>query len=397
MKILYVAAYPDNEFNKKLERGVVLSQAAQKFNKLYIKGFCLNDLDVDVVLFDNDIDEKIIKEEYNGKTITFYIQNLSGNLLQKQNNKKRHVRNVIKNYKKSENCGIVVIDALCPAAYEITKIAKKHGLNIVTIVTDLLEDTVNKKQIINVLRNKVQCFEFYRQFKLSDYIILLSGAMIEKMPDKNAKYEVFNGICDYEILNNTEQVEKYAKKVLVYTGEIRKMYGIHNLVEAFLAMNRSDAELWLFGNGLQFYPELQKTISENPSVKYMGIKPNDEIVEIQRNATLLINPRLTENYGDYIKYSFPSKNIEYMLSGTPCVTTRLPAISEEYNEFVFFFGDESPEGMKEVLEACLNIPNDELINKGERARNFVWRKLNNKDVTKKILSSLSFYNENEDR
>ena len=35
-------------------------------------------------------------------------------------------------------------------------------------------------------------------------------AMIEKMPDKNVKYDVFNGICDYEILNNTDNVNSAA-------------------------------------------------------------------------------------------------------------------------------------------------------------------------------------------
>ena len=121
MKILYAAAYPDCEFKKRFEAGMPLNQAAQKFNKLYIKGFCLNDLDVDVILFDNDIDQGVIKEEYNNKTITFFIQRPCGNFFQKQKIKKQHIRNVLKAYEKSDNCGIVVVDALSHMACALSK------------------------------------------------------------------------------------------------------------------------------------------------------------------------------------------------------------------------------------------------------------------------------------
>ena len=385
MKILYASAYPDSEFEKKFSTGILLSQAAQKFNKLYIKGFCLNELDVDVVLFDNNIDNQTIKEEYNGKTITYYIHQLTGDYLERKKSKAKHISDVVESYKKSDNCGIVVIDSLFPAAYELSKKAKSRGFKVVSIVTDLIDDTFNKKSLMSVVKGKILSYNFYRQFKFSDYLVLLSGAMIERIPNKSAKYGVFNGICDYELLNNTEQIEKFDKKILVYTGEIRKMYGIHNLVEAFISLDRSDAELWLYGTGLQFYPELQKIIEENPCVKYQGIKPNKEIVEIQKKATLLINPRLTQNFGEYIKYSFPSKNIEYMVSGTPCITTRLPAITKDYDDYLFYFDDESMAGMKKVLNDCLNLPEDELKSRGLSAKKFILNKLNNKEVAGKIL------------
>ena len=49
-------------------------------------------------------------------------------------------------------------------------------------------------------------------------------------------------------------------------------------------------------------------------------------------ATLLVNPRPTTE--EFTIYSFPSKNMEYMASGTPLLTTKLPGMPEEYHQYV---------------------------------------------------------------
>lgn len=382
MKILYLSALPEEAFNKLLENGIVLNQAAQKFNKLYIKGFCLNSCDVDVLFFNNDI-TKDYEEKYNDRTIRFLTCDFTGNKIFKKIARLKFIKSIVEKYKKEEPNGIVVIDALSPMAKGLIKLAKKHKLNTASIVTDLPEDVNKVKTIKEKVKNEMAINSFYGQFKYTDYLILLAKGMLDKINHKNSV--IFNGICDYELKDKFEVSHKYDKKVVVYTGEIRKMYGIHNLVEAFLSLKRDDSELWLFGNGLNFYPELKEQIVKSDNVKYMGIKPNAEILQVQKGATLLVNPRLTKGFGDYIKYSFPSKNIEYMVSATPLITTKLPAITEEYNEHLFFFEDESVEGMAKVLNDCLNLSAEELNQKGLNTKEFILNKLNNKKLAEDII------------
>lgn len=383
MKVLYLSALPEKAFNELLKKGNILSQAAQKFNKLYIKGFCLNNCDVDVLFFHNTISESD-EEKYNNQKIRFLTCKSDGNKIRRNFARVQYINKVVKNYKQEEPNGIVVVDALMPYAKSLVKRAKKFKLNTVSIVTDLPDDISKLKTLKQRLRNCLARKIFYGQFKHIDYLIFLSNGMSDKIQHKKAV--VFNGICDFELKNITETAQKFDKKIIVYTGEIRQMYGVHNLVEAFLSLKRDDAELWLYGNGIDFYPELKEKIEQNENVKYMGIKPNDEIVEIQKKATLVVNPRLTIGCGDYIKYSFPSKNIEYMVSGTPLITTRLPAITEEYNDKLFFFDDESVAGMAETLNRCLNTSQDELQQKGQSTKDFVLNKLNNKTIAKEILT-----------
>jgi glycosyltransferase involved in cell wall biosynthesis len=86
------------------------------------------------------------------------------------------------------------------------------------------------------------------------------------------------------------------------------------LVHAFIDANVGNSELHLYGDG-DFADELEEIARNNERIKYFGVKPNDYVVAEQLKVILLVNPRPTNE--EYTRYSFPSKNMEYMVSGTP--------------------------------------------------------------------------------
>jgi len=104
---------------------------------------------------------------------------------------------------------------------------------------------------------------------------------------------------------------------------------------------------------------------------------------LQRKATLLINPR--DGVEEFTKYSFPSKTIEYLSSGTPTILYKLKGIPEEYYNYCYTCDFEGAEGLTETIVRVLNIPSDERESMGEKAKKFI---LNNKNETiqsKKII------------
>jgi glycosyltransferase involved in cell wall biosynthesis len=107
----------------------------------------------------------------------------------------------------------------------------------------------------------------------------------------------------------------------------------------------------------------------------LGVAPNEKIVEAECKATLLINPRFTTE--EFTKYSFPSKNMEYMASGTPLLTTKLPGMPEEYYPYVFLFEEETLEGFAYSISNVLGKTDDELKHLGMTARDFVLKNKNN--------------------
>ena len=89
-----------------------------------------------------------------------------------------------------------------------------------------------------------------------------------------------------------------------------------------------------------------------------------------------------------MKYSFPSKTMEYMASGTPVLTTVLPGMPREYHPYVYLLEDETADGITEKLKAVLENSNETLFRKGTKARRFVLEQKNNVIQARKILEML---------
>ena len=113
----------------------------------------------------------------------------------------------------------------------------------------------------------------------------------------------------------------------------------------------------------EIIPTFEEAIArEDERVFYGGMLLNTEIVAKEQEATLLVNPRPTQE--EFVKYSFPSKTMEYMASGTPVMTTVLPGMPREYHPHVFLLRDETAVGIAASLKEVLALSDAELYQKG---------------------------------
>ena len=101
---------------------------------------------------------------------------------------------------------------------------------------------------------------------------------------------------------------------------------------------------------------------------------------------MLINPRTSD--GEYTKYSFPSKTIEYMLAGKPVIINRLPGIPPEYYDYVYTPKSQSVYDLAEIIREVLNLPSEELERKGSMARQFIIDNKNAIIQTQRIIEHL---------
>ena len=246
------------------------------------------------------------------------------------------------------------------------------------IVTDLPDHQFEKKVA-----------EKYNELLLkADGYIFLTEQMNEYINKSHKPYIVLEGHADNS-LSAVRQDEKYevtqGKKVIVYAGSIKRLYGIQNLVEGFLQADIPETELQIFGDG-DYREELERIATENPKVKYMGVRSNDEVVAVEQRAALLINPRSPEP--EYTKYSFPSKNMEYMVSGTPILTTKLPGMPKEYYPYIYTIEEDSSMGIANALKKVFSENILDRTQKGERAREFILKNKSNEVQAKKIIKFL---------
>ena len=125
---------------------------------------------------------------------------------------------------------------------------------------------------------------------------------------------------------------------------------------------------------------------EDGRIELRGVAENEAVVREELKATLLINPRPSGE--DFTAYSFPSKNLEYMVSGTPVLTTKLSGMPREYDTYAYLFTDESVEGMANTLRQTLSLPRETLHEKGLAAKAFVLANKSNKAQAMRVLALL---------
>ncbi|MBR6593621.1 MAG: glycosyltransferase [Clostridia bacterium] len=305
----------------------------------------------------------------------------------KQLSRKLSGRRAIKSWcKKNRGDGLILTYSVPPFLVgDVLKYGKKYGVGTVAIIPDLLRDMyVNEKpSLLTRLKNLYIRPALKKQSGYDGYVYLTEAMAEVVAPDK--PYTVMEGIALCEKDAREERLEKAFPYGIMYAGMLHEKYGIINLIDAFEALKREDAELWLFGDG-SARAEIERRAAANPSIRYFGTVSRGEILEYEKKATLLINPRDPDE--EFTQYSFPSKTVEYMLSGTPLITTKLRGIPDEYFGYTFASDGNSVAELKSLMEKCLSLAAEELCAFGKKACRFITEEKNSKKQALKVINFL---------
>ncbi len=300
-------------------------------------------------------------------------------------NAKREIRKIV-----SENTGktVLVCDILNQSLSNAARYeGKKYNIPTLGIVTDVPGHTSGaRRKTSSFIVRKVKYLaekNGERNMLKYDSYLFLTEAMNDVVNKKCKPYVVIEGQSDISMMGTQNTLDlKMKPKVIMYAGGIHREFGIADLVQAFLEGHFIGWEMHIYGDG-NYQSDLKKIAEENCNVKYFGVQPNKVIVDSQIKASLLVNPRLTD--AEYVKYSFPSKTLECMVSGTPLLTTRLPGMPKEYYDYVYLLDKENKQDFRRVLSEILAFLPEELHSFGTRAKNFAINEKNNVKQAKKLL------------
>ncbi|MDD4157063.1 MAG: glycosyltransferase [Candidatus Cloacimonetes bacterium] len=289
----------------------------------------------------------------------------------KQWSRKIYIRKVLKRWIKNNTGkkGVVLIYGINSFASPIIlKECNKAGIKCCVIVPDLprhMYSNTDAKPKFFKLKMKYLQKAIKVQSSFDGYVYLTEKMSEEISMEK--PYVVIEGIAN-TIQNKKRSVKLEKKKSIMYAGGLEEKYGVLNLIEAFEKSNFSDMELWLFGDG-----SLQETIEYkaliNHKIKYFGRVSRDVIIDYEKRSSLLVNVR--NNNDEFTKYSFPSKMIEYMLSGTPLLTTKLEGIPNEYYDYVFSIDNTDVENLSNKFNEIFTISEQKMNEFGESAKKFI--------------------------
>ena len=288
----------------------------------------------------------------------------------KQWSRRIDARKVMKAWaKENKGNGVIMSYSVPPfLVKDILRYGKRYGVKTVAIIPDLPANMyMNHKgnPVIDTVKQWYLNIALQHQGNYDAYIYLSEAMRDVIAPEK--PYIVMEGILNMSEVTQGD-VLRSSPRAIMYAGRLHEKYGVMKLVDAFEQLEDPNAELWLFGDGTAV-TQIEERAGRNPRIRYFGSVSREVVLEYERRATLLVNPRSPRE--SFTKYSFPSKTIEYMASGTPLLTTRLEGIPREYFDYVFSVEENDVVLLKEALEKIFMMSDQELISKGRGARNFV--------------------------
>ena len=281
---------------------------------------------------------------------------------------------------------VIILYTASEAFLRIAKYVKAHYKAVQTccIIADLPEySSTRDLKGIRRIYNDFQTWKCKNLYRFVDKFVLLTEAMAAKL-EIESPYIVMEGIassndnvCIDEAPLNIYDNTKY----ILYSGTLNYEFGIGILLKAFSLLKDKDVYLLICGVG-----EAEDAIRrcQDNRIIYLGKIDRRQVMLLQKNAIVLVNPR--QNNHEFTKYSFPSKTMEYLASGTPVVAYKLDGIPDEYDQFINYVPDNSIESLARILTEICEKPESWRKEMGTRAREFVLQNKNSIVQTKKILA-----------
>ncbi|MEH7125608.1 glycosyltransferase [Bacillus sp. JJ1773] len=403
MKMLFLGGV----FSKEMEEDILtkskgaVQYAANKLQWNLIDGFLnIEDIDLEVIsapfvgTYPREYNDLIIKKQsftYKNTVQCEYVSfcNLWGyRSISRKNSLIRQIQEFTSD--RSSNKVIIVYSPHTPFLQAAVNAKHKDpSIHICLIVPDLPQfmNLSERKSAIYSILKAIDIKLFKKNAKHVDSFVLLTDHMRDVLKVGNRPYVIIEGVVNTnEPFIGRAENNRETSKTIVYTGTLNKKFGVINLIKAFHAIENNDTVLKICGRGDSegLIKEYEKKDSR---IHFLGQLSNKEAVELQRNATVLVNPR--QNNEEFTKYSFPSKNMEYLLSGNPVIAYKLDGIPDQYDDYFFYVEDNSLESFSNKISEVLNLTSQDRFNFGKRAREFVFNNKNNKEASSKIINMIN--------
>ena len=397
MKLFYFGSVCSQSiFNETVSKSKVKpSASAQNFEYALLKGFSKNqNVELNVVSAESIATFPKGNRLILRKRQDVLAENLFAQIVPALNlpifKQKNHANGVYKrllkwlkeNREESEKA-VLVYGLYPPVVKKIKRACMQYHCKVFAIITDIPKTmfTYTKSSFLKKLFGKKYRESAIRLQNTFDGYIYLTEAMHEEVaPEK--PYTVVETIADTNIFDEMKCVEKATPTALMYAGALYEKYGVDKIIQVFECME-TDTQLWIFGSG-DYEERIKEKQKENPKIRFFGRVDRETVLQKEMEASLLLNIRNPRN--EYTKYSFPSKMVEYMLSGTPLVTTRLEGIPKEYEPYVFYLDYDEPKIMAKQIDFILEGKQEYNLQFGKNASTFVKSEKNCVTQAEKIFN-----------
>lgn len=342
-----------------LGAGHAISPAANRWQKGFIEGLLLNNIDVKII---SNIPERVWPFR------SFYVKSNNSSFFSKNTSEINYlnlsyikfffisiklISKFFKLYKKSKKplCVITYNSALDNtfASYFIQKFFKLKWI-------DLCADHYDPKK--NWTNYHFLAKKAWGHIFLSNYAY------------KNAPFDKKHLLEGGFNIKSFIKPPKNKNFTILYSGMMSKWGGVDLLLEGFKNIILKDIELWICGHGTN--ESLLEDLKHDNRIKYFGFVSDDKLHELSLKANIFVNPRPSNINGN--KMNFPSKILEYLSYNKPIVSTWTAGLSDEYKDVLIIVDKENPENISKKILEVYNWKDSDYKNYNKRVLNFSLKK-----------------------
>lgn len=264
---------------------------------------------------------------------------------------------------------------------------RAKSLKRVCIIADIPVTVPASYHALKRCLRRYEIKNYYKTIKKFDGLIVLNREVSKEFAPELPYVVMDGGVTQEETQLQPLPCEEHDWKQILFTGALEPYNCVQEIIEAFLAADVDGSKLIICGFGTM--ADYVKEVAEkHPSIDYLGAVSNEKAKDLQRSSGLLMNIRSPDQYA--MRLTFPSKVIEYMLSGTPVLTTKINGLGEDYLQNMFVTEGSVTAIAEKIREIC-QIPIERRAIKAARAREFI---INNKRYQKHCERIIPFL-ENE--
>ena len=279
---------------------------------------------------------------------------------------------------------LIIYDLHAPFLKAATAVKKRYpGVAICVVVPDLPGFTGGATSVLHKMFYHIEGRSRAASYDAIDSYVLLSKHMVELLPVGERPWVVVEGIFDSVSSDASPDAPRDPElRTVFYSGALDRRNGLPELLDAFRRIAGKNYRLVLCGDG-DMRDDVQAAASADSRIIFKGQIARSEVLALQRQATLLVNPRPPD--AEFTRYSFPSKTMEYLASGVPVLMHQLEGVPDEYYEHCYCIEGGDGATLAQSIATICETAEEELAARGAAARAFVLQRKNPVVQCSKIL------------
>ena len=304
------------------------------------------------------------------------------NELVQQRSLARALRGIRKAYK-NEKITVIIENSPFVTAPVCARLKKRLDLSIFSITIDTPFTQSFSSSGIRGRINKWKFEKGIRSLKRFDGFISFTEDA-EKELQINIPFCNLAIGCEEDKIMNIDQLPAARSEApfkVVYAGTLIYYNGTMEMLEAFANLPPK-YELHIYGYG-PLARNVEEMAKKHENIVFHGRFSPEDNTDILSSYDLLLNPRIIDPSIE--NFTFPSKLVDYLLTGKSVLTSKFKTLPEAYYDFVYTIDELSAEGIAKAVESVFSEDSETRRKKSEMGLKYLKNHQTYDKIAKEII------------